>query len=66
MNRTSSAIFSNMAMDIPEGADSIRLPVNTKIKIFAITAAKNENDSIRPVAPLYDDFAGLEPINAQT
>ncbi len=49
-------------MDLPPGAESLRLPDNDRIKILAITAAKNDNDAVRPAAPLYDDFTGREPI----
>jgi len=44
------------AIDIPSGVNSLELPKNSKIKIFAITAAYNKNDEIKAVYSLYDDF----------
>ncbi len=49
-------------MDLAPGSKTLRLPNNDKIKILATTAAWNENDAVRPAAPLYDDFTGREPI----
>jgi alpha-mannosidase len=43
-------------LDIPQGAKSIILPDNPSIKIFAMTAADNENDQSIPLQPLYDNF----------
>ncbi len=43
-------------INIPQGAKTIKLPDNRRIKIFAITAARNSND-IKPLIPLYDDFS---------
>ena len=40
--------------DIPPGATSLVLPDNNDIKIFAITAAKKQNDDIVMLQPLYD------------
>jgi alpha-mannosidase len=45
-------------IDIPENAAALLLPANKKIKIVAITVAKSNNDDIKPLQPLYDDFAG--------
>jgi alpha-mannosidase len=50
------------AMDVPEGAAYITLPVNSKIKIFAMTVSSNDNDAARAAAPLYDDFTGREQV----
>ncbi|MEN6384520.1 MAG: glycoside hydrolase family 38 C-terminal domain-containing protein, partial [Phycisphaerales bacterium] len=44
------------ALDIPAGAKSVVLPANDKIKIFAMTVAKNQNDATKPACLLYDDF----------
>lgn len=41
---------------------TLRLPDEPRIKVLAITAANNANDSVRPAAPLYDDFNGRQPI----
>lgn len=43
-------------IDIPKGAAEITLPANEKIKIFAITAAENENDFTVPAQSLYDEL----------
>lgn len=43
-------------------AASLQLPANKKIKIVAITVAKSNNDDIKPLQPLYDDFAGNPPL----
>jgi alpha-mannosidase len=42
--------------NIPLGAKSITLPINSKIKIFAITVSENNNGEIMPLQPLYDIF----------
>ena len=44
-------------ISLPKGTGSIILPDNSKIKVFAITAAKNQNDNITPLQFLYDDFS---------
>jgi len=41
---------------LPEGAKSITLPKDDRIKVFAITVAKNELDNIKVLQPLVDDF----------
>ncbi len=41
------------ALDLPEGATTVTLPQNDKIRVFAITAA-NETGEIHPAHPLYD------------
>ncbi|HKQ48268.1 MAG TPA: glycoside hydrolase family 38 C-terminal domain-containing protein [Phycisphaerae bacterium] len=48
--------------DLPPSARELRLPDNEKIKILAVTLAKNENDAARPVQPLYDDFSKRGPL----
>lgn len=50
------------ALPLAAGGDSLKLPDNPKIRILAATAARNPNDAVRPVQPLYDDFTGREPI----
>jgi alpha-mannosidase len=47
--------------NLPKGTKSITLPNNSGIKIFAITAAKNVNEDIVPLQPLYDDFKDSKP-----
>lgn len=41
-------------IDLPQGAKEITLPNNERIKVLAITAAYNENDSTFPAQPLFD------------
>lgn len=41
-------------IDLPEGANTITLPNNNNILIFAMTAANNINENTKPAAPLYD------------
>lgn len=48
--------------DIAPGARKLRLPENAPIKILAATVARNENDAVRPAAPLYDDFSDRGPL----
>jgi len=48
--------------DLPAGAESLKLPENEAIKIFAISLAGRTNDAAVPAAPLYDDFSGREPV----
>lgn len=49
-------------MGLRPGEHSLRLPDDPRIKILAITVAKNDNEAIREAAPLYDDFTGRAPI----
>jgi alpha-mannosidase len=51
------------ALDIPSGAKTVVLPNNAKIKIFAITAANNQNDATKPACLLYDDFSGRKQLH---
>lgn len=46
------------SIDIPNGADAVVLPDSPNVKIFAVTAAYNENDSAKPAQLLYDSFKG--------
>jgi alpha-mannosidase len=41
------------ALDLPDGARTIRLPKNDKVKILAISLAE-ENPELKPAQPLYD------------
>jgi alpha-mannosidase len=50
-------------LDMPAGATKLTLPDNESIKIFAVTVAKNENDSAEAAQPLYDDFTGRKPLS---
>jgi len=50
-------IFTNLfkyRLDIPEGATMLTLPDNNRIRIMAVTAAKNVNDDTRPASFLYE------------
>lgn len=47
---------------LPTGTGSIVLPDNSKIKIFAITVAKNQNENTVPLQFLYDDFSENKPV----
>ncbi|MDP4238198.1 MAG: glycoside hydrolase family 38 C-terminal domain-containing protein [Bacteroidota bacterium] len=49
-------------INLPKGAKSLTLPVNNKIKVFAITVAENGNDNIKVLQPLYDDFKNNKPV----
>jgi alpha-mannosidase len=49
-------------ISLPEGARSIILPKNPKIKIFAITVADNRNEDVIPLQFLYDDFRNDKPV----
>ena len=42
-------------IDLPAGAKTITLPDNDRIRILAISAA-NENPSVKPAQPLYDEL----------
>jgi hypothetical protein len=46
-------------IDLPRNAQTLKLPDNDKIRIFAISAANNPNADTVPVQPLYDEAAGL-------
>ncbi|MFH0991177.1 MAG: glycoside hydrolase family 38 C-terminal domain-containing protein [bacterium] len=42
------------ALDIPTGAKVLTLPDDERIRLFALTAAYNENDNTHPAQSLYD------------
>jgi alpha-mannosidase len=48
------------ALDIPQDAQSITLPDNDDIVIFAMSAAVNPNDEAAPLKPLYDRLDNRE------
>lgn len=54
------------AVDLPVGTKSVTLPQNSKIKIFAITAANELKDEIVPLQALYDDFKDSKPVEVRT
>jgi alpha-mannosidase len=49
-------------INIPQGAKTVTLPNNQKIKIFAITAVKENAGDLKVLQPLYDDFQTNTPI----
>jgi alpha-mannosidase len=53
-------------ISLPKGAKTLTLPVNSKIKIFAVTFADNTNDNIVPLQFLYDDFRDNKPVQLRT
>jgi len=50
---------------VPSGVRKLRLPDDQRIKVLAVSAAKNDNDAVRAAAPLFDDFAGRKPIDVR-
>ncbi|WP_176736572.1 alpha-mannosidase [Oligoflexus tunisiensis] len=69
--RDDSWIFSYLfkyGFKLPRDTREFTLPDNPKIKIFAVTLAKNPNDATRAAQPLYDEFKGrnvLQPYSYQ-
>jgi alpha-mannosidase len=49
-------------LDLPPGARKLTLPVNSRIRVVAVTAAANQNDNTGPAQVLYDDFTGREQV----
>jgi alpha-mannosidase len=49
------------AIDIRPGERILTLPANDKIKIFAITAAREKYEDTKALQPLYDDFKANPP-----
>jgi alpha-mannosidase len=50
-------IFTNLfkyRLDIPTGATTLTLPLNRRIRIIAVSAAKNVNDETRAARDLYE------------
>jgi len=50
---------------IPEGATSVTLPNNSKIKIFAMTASLNNGDDILLTTDLFENFDNAESVNVR-
>jgi alpha-mannosidase len=48
------------SMDLPAGAKTLTLPVNDKIRILAVSVAK-EDPGVSPVQPLHDTLGGVDP-----
>ena len=53
------------AIDLPSGAKSIKLPKNDKIRILAISVAK-ENPESKPAQPLYDVLPSPQQLPGST
>ncbi len=45
-------------LDAGPGSETLQLPENESIKIFAISLSDNPFDQVEPAHPLYDDFTG--------
>lgn len=50
------------ALDLPAGTTKITLPKNDKIKILAMSVAREEG-KVEPLQPLYDDFANSPAVS---
>lgn len=48
-------------IELPSGVTKVTLPDNRRIKILAITVAKNDGEGCEPLQPLYDDFKDSKP-----
>jgi len=53
------------SLDIPEGATSVTLPDNSKIKIFAMTASFNNGDDILLASDLFENFDNAESVKVR-
>ena len=49
-------------IDLPENVNSIKLPENKFIRIFAITAVKEDFSQTKSLQPLYDDFSDAKKV----
>lgn len=49
-------------INIPRGAKNLTLPQNRNIKVFAITLASNNNDNVKTLQPLSDNFDGASAV----
>jgi len=56
------AYLYKYGFDIRPGESMVRLPGDARIKVLAITTARNENDAARAAGPLYDDIAGRRAV----
>jgi alpha-mannosidase len=53
-------------LNISDDTKSLTLPDNPRIRVVAVSAAQDDNDSTVPVQPLYDDFTGRPPVTLRT
>jgi alpha-mannosidase len=49
-------------LDFPVGEKTLTLPDNPDIRVLAVTAARDDNDTTQAAWPLYDDFTGRKPV----
>jgi alpha-mannosidase len=49
-------------LPLPAGAKTLTLPNNPHIRVFAVTAALDDNAATQTAWPLYDDFTGRPPV----
>jgi alpha-mannosidase len=49
-------------LSLPAGAKTLTLPDNPRIRVFAVTAARDDNAVTEAAWPLYDDFNGRGPV----
>ena len=47
---------------IPAGSKTLTLPSNQNIRVFAITVAHSENDDLKMLQPLFDNFKDNNPV----
>lgn len=52
--------------DIPRGASSLVLPNDPRIKVFAVSVAKDSHDEVKAARPLYDNLANHVDAGAPT
>jgi alpha-mannosidase len=45
-------------LDVPAGAKTLTLPDNSRIRVVAVSLARDGNDATVAAMPLYDDFTG--------
>lgn len=48
-------------IDLPAGAKTVTLPNNERIRILAMTVAKNDGERAKSLQPLYDNFKDSKP-----
>lgn len=52
----------NLSLPVSPGVETLVLPVNEKIKVFAVNVARSPAEAAVPAQPLYDDFSNRGPI----
>ena len=56
------AYICKYKIDASPASETLQLPDNESIKIFAISLANNLSDQVQPAQPLYDDFSGRQAL----